>query len=104
MSADSAPELIVYRRDGCPYCARMRRVLDRHGIVHREVDIWSDPQAADFVRSVAYGNEAVPTVVLRDGSGERHWVNPHPKDLIATVTADAPTLTGGPRHFRFRLW
>lgn len=100
MSADVTPKLVVYRRPGCPYCARLRRVLNRHGIIYREVNIWEDPDAAAFVRSVADGNETVPTVVLRDGSSERNWVNPHPKKLIETVTADAPSLTGGPR----RLW
>lgn len=78
----------------------MRRVLNRHGIIHREIDIWADPEAAAFVRSVADGNETVPTVVLRDGSSERHWVNPHPKQLIATVRTDAAQLTGGPKRLR----
>ncbi|MGV9665187.1 glutaredoxin family protein [Nocardia niigatensis] len=99
MTAAAAPELVVYRRPGCPYCSRMRRVLNRHGIIHREIDIWQDPEAAAFVRSVAGGNETVPTVVLRDGSSERNWVNPDPKQLIGIVSADAPQLTGGPRRF-----
>ncbi|WP_024800061.1 glutaredoxin domain-containing protein [Nocardia sp. BMG51109] len=94
------PELTVYRRRGCPYCSRMRRVLNRHGIVHREVDIWNDPRAAEFVRSVADGNETVPTVMLRTATEQRQWVNPNPKWLMAVVAADAPELTGGPR----RLW
>ncbi len=102
MSDDISPELVVYRRPGCPYCARLRRVLNRHGIIHREVDIWADPQAAAFVRSVADGNETVPTVVLKTGPAQRHWVNPAPRKLVATVTADAPELTGGTR--RFVLW
>ncbi|GAB4588799.1 glutaredoxin family protein [Nocardia sp. IFM 10818] len=99
MTADATPQLIVYRRPGCPYCSRMRRVLNRHGIIHTEVDIWENPDAATVVRTLADGNETVPTVVLRDGSSERSWVNPHPKKLIATVRADAPALTGGPRRF-----
>ncbi|WP_067703312.1 glutaredoxin family protein [Nocardia jejuensis] len=99
MSAEAAPELLVYRRPGCPFCSRLRRVLNRHGIVHREIDIWQDPEAAAFVRSVAGGNETVPTVVLRAGTAERNWVNPNPRELVATVTADAPALTGGPRRF-----
>lgn len=102
MTAESAPELLVYRRPGCPYCARMRRVLNRHGIIHTEIDIWEDPEAAAFVRSVADGNETVPTVVLRNGATQQHWVNPHPRKLIATVTAETPALTGGPR--KFRIW
>ncbi|AYF72789.1 NrdH-redoxin [Nocardia yunnanensis] len=96
---DPVPELVVYRRPGCPYCSRLRRVLNRHGIVHREVNIWEDPDAAAFVRSVADGNETVPTVVLRAGASERNWVNPPPKELISTVRADAPALTGGPKRF-----
>ncbi|MQY19780.1 glutaredoxin family protein [Nocardia macrotermitis] len=99
MSDDTTPELVVYRRPGCPFCARLRRVLNRHGIIHREIDIWSDPEAAAFVRSVADGNETVPTVVLKHGASQRHWVNPTPRKLVATVTADAPELTGGPRRF-----
>lgn len=99
MNAESPAELVVYRQPGCPYCARLRNTLNRHGIVHREVNIWDDPEAAAFVRSVADGNETVPTVVLRDGASERHWVNPAPKQLIATVRADTPALTGGKRRF-----
>ncbi|MFI6868521.1 glutaredoxin family protein [Nocardia sp. NPDC050406] len=99
MTADPTSELLVYRRPGCPYCSRMRRVLNRHGIVHREIDIWEDPEAAAFVRSVAEGNETVPTVVLRTGAGQQEWVNPAPRKLIATVEAEAPGLTGGQRRF-----
>ena len=102
MSDDIAPELVVYRRPGCPYCARLRRVLQRHGITYREIDIWGAPEAAAFVRSVADGNETVPTVVLKTTESQQHWVNPTPRKLIATVTADAPELTGGAR--RFVLW
>ncbi|WP_282777712.1 MULTISPECIES: glutaredoxin domain-containing protein [unclassified Nocardia] len=99
MTADTAPELLVYRRAGCPYCSRMRRVLNRHGIVHSEIDIWKDPDAAAFVRSVAHGNETVPTVVLKTEAREQQWVNPSPKRLIRTIADEAPALTEGPRKF-----
>ncbi|WP_216902296.1 glutaredoxin family protein [Nocardia alni] len=99
---DSGSELVVYRRPGCPYCARLRRVLKRNGVTYREIDIWDDTQAAAFVRSVADGNETVPTVVLKTAQNTRHWVNPAPRKLIAACTADAPELIGGTR--RFRLW
>jgi glutaredoxin len=102
MSAPATPELLVYRRPGCPYCARLRRVLNRHGIIHREIDIWGDPDAAAFVRSVADGNETVPTVILKTAELQQHWVNPTPRKLVATVTAEAPELTHGRR--RFVLW
>lgn len=101
MSGDPVPELVVYRRSGCPCSSRLRRVLNRHGIAHTEIDIWDDEEAAAFVRSVADGNETVPTVVLRTaGAEDRHWVNPKPRLVVSAVKAEAPELAGGPR----KLW
>jgi mycoredoxin len=59
--------VVVYWRPGCPFCERLRHGLGQDG---RErvtwVDIWSDPDAAAYVRSVNDGDETVPTV-LADG-------------------------------------
>jgi mycoredoxin len=43
-----------------------------------QVNIWRDADAAAIVRSVADGNETIPTVVFADGSA---WVNPPPGPL-----------------------
>ncbi|WP_330185124.1 NrdH-redoxin [Nocardia sp. NBC_01503] len=99
MTAETTPELVVYRRPGCPFCARLRRVLNRNGIIYREVDIWDDPEAAAFVRTVADGNETVPTVKLKAGAKERYWVNPRPQWLLTVINTDAPALTGGPKSY-----
>lgn len=45
------------------------------------VNIWDDPEAAAFVRSVARGNETVPTVAV----GEIAMVNPSVKDVLAAA-------------------
>jgi mycoredoxin len=58
----AASGVTVYWRPGCPYCMRLRRGLARAGLATTEVDIWSDPSAAAFVRAHAGGNETVPTV------------------------------------------
>lgn len=63
----------LYWRPGCPYCIRLRARLRLARIPYRKVDIWRDPDAAAFVRSVADGNETVPTVVVGDGPA---MVNP----------------------------
>jgi mycoredoxin len=63
------------------FCRRMRLVLWRHRISVQRVNIWQDPDAAAFVRSVADGNETVPTVVI-DG---RPMVNPAPRQVIAAA-------------------
>jgi hypothetical protein len=51
----------------------------------RQVNIWEDPQAAARVRSVAGGNETVPTVVV----GYRALVNPSVGAVLAAMGAPA---------------
>lgn len=67
-----APDVVLYWRPGCMYCWLLRRGLRREGVHPDERNIWDDPEAAAFVRSVAGGNETVPTVVV-DGAA---LVNP----------------------------
>lgn len=64
----------------------------------REVNIWEDSQAAARVRSVAAGNEAVPTVFV----GKKAMVNPSVKEVLAAVRARNPELLP-PERPRFRL-
>ena len=52
-------EAVVYWRPGCGFCSMLRSGLQRAGIEYREVNIWDDPEAAAFVRSVARGNEVL---------------------------------------------
>lgn len=65
-------EIVVYTRPGCPYCFTLRAGLRRAGLAFREINIWKDREAAAFVRSVANGNETVPTVTV----GHISLVNP----------------------------
>ncbi|MEM9653060.1 MAG: glutaredoxin domain-containing protein [Actinomycetota bacterium] len=65
-------------RPGCPFCAILERDLDVAAIPLRKRNIWDEPGAAEFVRSVADGNETVPTIFV----GGRAMVNPP----IAAVT------------------
>ncbi|MER7209439.1 hypothetical protein ABT340_20445 [Streptosporangium sp. NPDC000239] len=58
---------------------------------HSEVNIWKDPDAAAFVRSVADGNETVPTVTV---AGET-MVNPSRSRLFEAVREHAPHLMPG---------
>jgi hypothetical protein len=50
------------------------------------VNIWEDPEAAAFVRSVARGNETVPTVTV----GDVALVNPSVGDLQRVLDAGRP--------------
>lgn len=77
-----------YWRPGCGFCALLDRELSRLGIPLDKYDIWEDEAAAAFVRSVAGGNETVPTVAI----GSESRVNPSVEDVVALLRTHAPTL------------
>lgn len=82
---DSA-QVTVYWRPGCPFCSMLRAGLRRHDVQFHEVNIWEDPDGAAFVRSVARGNETVPTVTV----GDTALVNPSAR-VVAELAAAART-------------
>lgn len=84
----SAEHIDFYWRPGCPFCMFLERKLDRTGVPYRKLNIWEDEQHAAFVRSVADGNETVPTLLI----GARALVNPGIDDVLATMRAETPEL------------
>ncbi|WP_433244857.1 mycoredoxin [Streptosporangium sp. CA-135522] len=60
--------LTVYTTTWCGPCKRLKSQLTREGISYREIDIESNPDAAQFVMSVNNGNQTVPTVLFEDGT------------------------------------
>ncbi len=86
----STPDVVVYTRPGCPYCFALRLRLRRSKLGFREVNIWKDPDAAAFVRSVANGNETVPTVTVGDVS----VVNPSARRVRALVAESSAAGSG----------
>lgn len=79
------PTVTVYWRPGCPFCSRLFRGLHDAGIEFDRVDIWDDPESAAFVRSVARGNETVPTVAVRRGDETVSMVNPPVADVAVAI-------------------
>ncbi len=80
-SPSSQSEIVLYTRPGCPYCFTLRAGLRRSGLTFGEINISDDPNAAAFVRSVANGNETVPTVVV----GDVHMANPNARRVRAVA-------------------
>jgi mycoredoxin len=72
-------KLTVYRRDYCGYCMRLERALHKAEVPYERRDIYQDPAAAEFVRSVNNGDETVPTVVIGDSDVR---TNPDPAQLL----------------------
>lgn len=79
-----------YWRPGCPFCMSLDRSLKGIEIPLEKHNIWEDPDAAAFVRSVANGNETVPTVRV----GDEFMVNPSAKDVAAAVARVDPSQAG----------
>ncbi|WP_449061927.1 glutaredoxin domain-containing protein [Planomonospora algeriensis] len=86
--------VVVYWRPGCPYCMRLRTRLRFTRLRYSEVNIWKDPDAAAFVRSVADGNETVPTVVV---AGEA-MVNPSKSRVLEAAGRRLPAPGGRERQ------
>jgi len=87
MTVNASPSPVtIYWRPGCPSCARLKRDLKRIGVSATEVNIWREPQAAAVVRSLAGGNETVPTVMI----GKKAMVNPSFAAVLEEIRRAAP--------------
>lgn len=88
MTATTPDAITFYWRPGCGFCMGLERGLDRLGLPLDKHNIWEDPDAAATVRSIANGNETVPTVVV----GGARMVNPSAEAVLRAVHAEAPHL------------
>lgn len=77
-------QLTMYSTSWCGYCARLKLALKSAGIDYAEINIETDPSAAEFVGSVNGGNHVVPTVKFADGST---LTNPSLKQVKAKLAA-----------------
>jgi glutaredoxin-like protein len=78
--------VVIHWRPGCGFCSALLTGADEAGLEYESRNIWEDQEAADFVRSVADGNETVPTVRI----GEVAMVNPTTRQLLQAVAEHAP--------------
>jgi mycoredoxin len=79
----TANDVTMYWRPGCGFCSALRRSLHSLGVSFTEINIWEEPDAAEFVRSVARGNEVVPTITV----GSAALVNPTAEEVLALTLA-----------------
>ncbi|MER7106840.1 glutaredoxin domain-containing protein [Streptomyces sp. NPDC000229] len=86
--SEDREDVVVHWRPGCPFCMKLRLQLRFTGLRYTEVNIWKDREAAAFVRSVADGNETVPTVSVAGTV----LVNPSLRRLLKAVKEHAPHL------------
>ncbi|MGI9596522.1 MAG: glutaredoxin family protein [Acidimicrobiales bacterium] len=90
-SPTSIDAVEFYWRPGCPFCSMLERDLNAARIPLAKHNIWDDPAAADFVRSVAGGDETVPTIFVAG----RAMVNPPAAQVTELLNEVAPHLIPG---------
>jgi mycoredoxin len=82
---NAVDEIVIYWRPDCVFCLNLLLRLRGTRLRYRKVDIRKDLEAKAFVRSVADGNETVPTVVVAG----RALVNPSKRQVLEAVRAHA---------------
>ena len=78
---DTEKDVVMYWRPGCGFCSALERQLTRRELTFQMRNIWEDATAAEFVRSVARGNETVPTLTV----GGTAIVNPSIDEVLAAL-------------------
>ena len=61
-------EILVYTTTWCGDCRRAKKVFAALGVPYAEIDIDSQPAAAEQVRLLNDGMRSVPTIVFADGT------------------------------------
>lgn len=57
-------DVVIYTTSWCPYCSRVKAVLDARGTSYREIDIEDDPQAEAKMVEASGGLRTVPQVFI----------------------------------------
>jgi glutaredoxin 3 len=58
------PQVVMYRTDWCPYCARARRLLEEKGVPFEEIDIEVRPDARAEMIERSGGQSTVPQIFI----------------------------------------
>ena len=64
----TSPTIKMYGTNWCGDCWQARRYLDQNKIPYDFINIDSDKEAEQFVKTTNRGMRSVPTIVFADGS------------------------------------
>lgn len=59
-------DVIIYTKDGCPYCAAAKKHYSEQGIAFKEIDIYEQPEAKSKILELTKGQAIVPVIVDGD--------------------------------------
>ena len=83
----SKERLTVYGTAWCLDSAATRRLLNKHDVQYKYVDINKDAKGADRVMALANGNRSVPTLVFAD---DRVMIEPSHRLRRAALGIEEP--------------
>jgi glutaredoxin 3 len=66
--AAGVAEIVVFTKAWCPYCRRAMELLDRKGVLYREIPVEHRPEAEREMIRRAGGRTTVPQIFV----GDRH--------------------------------
>lgn len=76
----TAPDLALYHYDSCPYCAKVRRALQRLGVEVELRDVLEQDEHMDALVE-ARGRRTVPVLRIQKAGGDE-WM-PESDDIVA---------------------
>ncbi len=90
-AAASVLPVVMYATDWCPYCSRARALLERKGVVFREIDVEMSPEARAEMRARSGGRTSVPQIFI----GNTHVGGSDDLHALEARGALDPLLAGG---------
>jgi len=57
-------KVIIYTKDGCPYCFRAKALLDSKGAAYKEIDVGNDPEKRQALSEKSNGRKTVPQIFI----------------------------------------
>ena len=84
----SQDHIDFFWRPGCGFCMSLERRLKNAGVPIKKYNIWENKRDKAFVKSVANGNETVPTLRI----GSISLVNPSLGQVLEAMKAEVPHL------------
>ena len=58
------PQIEIYTTPFCPYCSRVKRLLDQKGIAFVEIDLWQFPERRAEMIERSGGGRTVPQLFV----------------------------------------
>ena len=80
----SQSQITMYSADHCADCHRSKRLMDELNVAYTLIDIEADLAAAEKVKEINGGKQAIPVIVFADGT---HLTEPSDKDLKAKLVS-----------------